>query len=179
MCHLLELMGINDILHVLNVQTVSQVGSSLEFNHVPTQSSSPPARNSHHRRAWQHLWSWLVFSTGTKGTLLSQVPNPGWQPPLSRLGGPGWESGTTGVFHPGQITCFVVVTGFQTDGVSYVMAPSARLPNQGCAEPCRSLIVPRVDTQVLDCLKTWFISATTSIQDGRLPHSAICMLMIP
>jgi len=48
MRHLLELMGINDILHVLNVQTVSQVGSSLEFNHVPTQSSSPPARNPHH-----------------------------------------------------------------------------------------------------------------------------------
>ena len=107
---------------------------------------------------------------------LTRVDSP---PPLSRLGGPGWESGTTGGFQPGQITCSVVVTGFQTDGVSYVMAPSARLPNQGCAEPCRSLIVPRVDTQVLDCLKTWFISATTSIQDGRLPHSAICMLMIP
>ena len=47
MRHLLELMGINDILHVLNVQTVSQVGSLLEFNHVPTQSS-PLARNPYH-----------------------------------------------------------------------------------------------------------------------------------
>ena len=107
MRHLLELMGINDILHVLNVQTVSQVGSSLEFNHVPTQSSSPPVRNSHHRRAWQHLWSWLVFSTGTKGTLLSQVPNPGWQPPplvppwRSRLGirdNRGFLTGTNHLF---------------------------------------------------------------------------------
>ena len=31
----------------LNVQTVSQVGSLLEFNHVPTQSS-PPSRNPYH-----------------------------------------------------------------------------------------------------------------------------------
>ena len=32
----------------LNVQTVSQVGSLLEFNHVPTQSSSRPTRNPRH-----------------------------------------------------------------------------------------------------------------------------------
>ena len=49
----------------LNVQTVSQVGSLLEFNHVPTQSSPPSRnpyhisskkkRNPHHRRFWALL----------------------------------------------------------------------------------------------------------------------------
>ena len=64
----------------LNVQTVSQVGSLLEFNHVPTQSSSPPARNPHHisskkKRNPHHrrFWALLVKSRqrfpGPRGVL--------------------------------------------------------------------------------------------------------------
>ena len=48
-----------------------------------------------------------VLPTGTKGPLLSRLPDP---PLLSRTGVPGWETGTTAVFQPGQINIFVVVS---------------------------------------------------------------------
>ena len=59
---------------------------------------------------WQHLLSRLVLPTGTKGSLLSRLPDPGQKDPLlSRPGVPGWETGTTRVSQPGQISVSVVV----------------------------------------------------------------------
>ena len=61
----------------LNVQTVSQVGSLLEFNHVPTHSSSRPTRNPRHisskKKETQRFWALLVKSRqrfpGPRGVL--------------------------------------------------------------------------------------------------------------
>jgi len=46
-----------------------------------------------------------VLPTGTKGSLLSRLPDPGQK----GTGVSGWETGITGVFQPGQINVFVVV----------------------------------------------------------------------
>ena len=51
-----------------------------------------------------------MLQTGTKGSLLSLLPDPGQNdPPLSRPGGLGWETGTKGIFQLGQIKIYVVV----------------------------------------------------------------------
>ena len=67
---------------------------------------------------WQHILSRLVLPTGTKDSLLSRLPDPGQKDPpplLSRPGVPGWETGTTRVSQPGQISLSVVVYGWLCD----------------------------------------------------------------
>ena len=60
------------------------------------------------------LLSRLVTPTGTKGPLLSRLPDPGEKgTPFSRTGVPGWETGTTAVSQPEQINVFVVVVETQ------------------------------------------------------------------
>ena len=59
------------------------------------------------------LLSRLVLPAGTKGSLLSRLPDPGQKPPfLSRPGVSGWETGTTRVSQPGQISVSVVVSAW-------------------------------------------------------------------
>ena len=76
---------------------------------VPVSQPGTPVRDK--RGA---LLSRLVTPTGTKGPLLSRLPDLGQKgtPFLSRTGIPGWETGTTGVSQPGQINVFVVVRVF-------------------------------------------------------------------
>ena len=52
------------------------------------------------------ILSRLVLPTGTKGCFLSRLPDPGQK---GRPGVPGWETGTTRVFQPGQIRVSVAV----------------------------------------------------------------------
>ena len=90
---------------------------------VPVGNTNRDKRVRQPRGRWLHLLSRLVLPTGTKGPLLSRLPDPGQKgakghPLLSRTGVPGWETGTTAVSQPGQINAFVVV---------------ARMPRMTCA----------------------------------------------
>ena len=79
-------------------------------SHQPGQKGAPATWR------WQHLLSWLVTPTGTKGSLLSRLPDPGQKDPLlSRPGVPGWETGTTRVSQSGQISVSVVVSLIPSD----------------------------------------------------------------
>ena len=67
--------------------------------------------------------------TGIKGSLLSRLPDPGQKDPLlSRPGVLGWETGTTRVSLPGQISISVVVTVTVFRDVKAIPVPSSNLP---------------------------------------------------
>ena len=78
---------------------------------VPVGNTNRDKRVHQPRGRWQHLLSRLVLPTGTKGPLLSRLPDPGQNgTPFWTTGVSGWETGTTGVSQPKQINGFVVVS---------------------------------------------------------------------
>ena len=59
-----------------------------------------------------------MVPVGKGGPHLSRLPDTRQKDPLSRFGGPGWETGTKDFSQPGQKTCsVVVVTG--TSGLCF------------------------------------------------------------